>query len=911
MANPHGTETALVRALLDKNWPLVSNMLAKDSQLVNECPDGKSTLCCAVKEAPEELLLKMLEAASKETINILDDDGRSLLHLCALRSFDKCIKFILKKSDLHINLQDGWVSRTPLQICARSDATFRQQLHIVVELICNGADISLRDEEGRTAADLYVFNDCMKYDNSSRKQEKKQILHILKGEVPRQILVSGYNAVKIYLKALEQGGVQYQRCSLTVVGQARAGKTSLIKKFTGQRFNSKEKETDGIVTTVLCDINETDGQWKLDTSKEIGSTITEGLSLKIYDFAGQEIYYATHQLFLISQAVFLLVFDLSLDLNAKAMAGKHSHAKNFPSWMVMKVATFLGHKKNVKVYEITNLDFIIIWLSSIYAHTVENKRTDGAEARQLSPPVFITGTHENNLPGNKSQRNAKAEQIFETIRKAIQHHPCLKHVVTRYYAVDSSLRNDEEILKLQKHILEVVREEPYMSNLIPVTWLDLELTLEEKRKDMYMIKMADVRSVAAKCGVNDSEELSTFLQFQHNTGNCVYFENKMNVDDPLNHYVILNQRWLNDIFIGVITIRPAREQFAQFSDSWDRLAKYGLLDEKLARHVWRGYDIDPNLVFNLMSRFDLLCEMQFSAEEAARRLAEKSRVFCLPCCLSETIEAPAVVEDDNRTVRFFVDFDGFLPGGLFFRLMVRTIRFSQDHGSTDQRLSRHSAEFYVDQDHNLILRIYSKNRSFMEVIIVRVSGDDTNPSPTVCQMVYKFLFSALTDLCNIWSKGVKFTFGVPCDQCQDEPPHLHAFDECTQKSKVACKGLRMDTTGFQSLFVQENQQKETSTTSDMNVATREAGKDNVCMVNNMVIQSSQGSFTGSQISDSNIGTVIIVNNTLEVSSAQGNQNPAELLASLSNAHIEENLGGTETSVADQGGVLEGSGEPPL
>ncbi|XP_033120302.1 uncharacterized protein LOC117119587 [Anneissia japonica] len=270
MDTSHKTETTLVRAISNQNWSLVNSILTKDSQLVNDCPNGKSTLCSAVKEAPEELLLKMLEAASEKTLNILDEDGRSLLHLCARRSLDKCIKLVLKKSKLHVNLQDGWVSRTPLQVCARSDATFRQQLHIVVELICNGADISLKDADNRNAADLYWFNDCMMYDKNSRIEEKKQIMHILKGEVPRQILVSGYYAVKIYFKALEQGGVQYQRCSLTVVGQARAGKTSLVKKLTGQRFNFKEKETDGIVTTVLCDINETDGQWKLDTSKEIG-----------------------------------------------------------------------------------------------------------------------------------------------------------------------------------------------------------------------------------------------------------------------------------------------------------------------------------------------------------------------------------------------------------------------------------------------------------------------------------------------------------------------------------------------------------------------------------------------------------------------------------------------------------------
>ena len=59
--------------------------------------------------------------------------------------------------------------------------------------------------------------------------------------VPREI-----EAQVAYESALEDGAVNVYRGRVLLIGQDRAGKTSLKKSLIGLPFNSKEKSTDGI-----------------------------------------------------------------------------------------------------------------------------------------------------------------------------------------------------------------------------------------------------------------------------------------------------------------------------------------------------------------------------------------------------------------------------------------------------------------------------------------------------------------------------------------------------------------------------------------------------------------------------------------------------------------------------------------
>ncbi|CAH1232773.1 MFHAS1 [Branchiostoma lanceolatum] len=145
---------------------------------------------------------------------------------------------------------------------------------------------------------------------------------------PREIVARGFSAVMAYLARLLSGSVECKRTKLMFVGLGGAGKTSLMRALMSGNYVTPatvgEAITDGI------DIK----TWEI---KQGGSK----LSFSVWDFAGQTVYYNTHQFFLSNRAVYMLIWN-----------------------------TRLGH-------EHAGLDF---WLSSIECHAPK-------------APIFVIGTH--------------------------------------------------------------------------------------------------------------------------------------------------------------------------------------------------------------------------------------------------------------------------------------------------------------------------------------------------------------------------------------------------------------------------------------------------------------------------------------------------------------------------------------
>ena len=64
--------------------------------------------------------------------------------------------------------------------------------------------------------------------------------------VPREIKAQGPEAKLAYGNALKTGKVKVYRARIMLIGQDRAGKTSLKKSFLGLPFDPEEDSTDGI-----------------------------------------------------------------------------------------------------------------------------------------------------------------------------------------------------------------------------------------------------------------------------------------------------------------------------------------------------------------------------------------------------------------------------------------------------------------------------------------------------------------------------------------------------------------------------------------------------------------------------------------------------------------------------------------
>uniref|UniRef100_A0A914URF5 non-specific serine/threonine protein kinase n=1 Tax=Plectus sambesii TaxID=2011161 RepID=A0A914URF5_9BILA len=149
---------------------------------------------------------------------------------------------------------------------------------------------------------------------------------------PQEVVKRGSDNAISYLRRLLRGYQECKRTKLMMVGLGGAGKTSLVRALLSNQYQSDgttaEEITDGI------DIAE----WNVRVKS--GQTY-DTVNYSIWDFAGQAVYYNTHQFFMSNRAVYFLVWN-----------------------------TRLG-------YEHAGLDF---WLSSIACHAP-------------LAPIFVVGTH--------------------------------------------------------------------------------------------------------------------------------------------------------------------------------------------------------------------------------------------------------------------------------------------------------------------------------------------------------------------------------------------------------------------------------------------------------------------------------------------------------------------------------------
>ena len=100
------------------------------------------------------------------------------------------------------------------------------------------------------------------------------------------------NAKDIILmaKELKGGGVELKEKKVLIVGDAAVGKTTLLRGLRGENDVAAKVATDGI---------------------EIEELRLDGVVLNCWDFAGQEVYRYTHQLFMSGNSIYVVLFNLS------------------------------------------------------------------------------------------------------------------------------------------------------------------------------------------------------------------------------------------------------------------------------------------------------------------------------------------------------------------------------------------------------------------------------------------------------------------------------------------------------------------------------------------------------------------------------------------------------------------------
>jgi serine/threonine protein kinase/GTPase SAR1 family protein len=279
---------------------VVKLLIAKEAHL-SGLVNGLTSLHLAAVNGHSDVCIALLDSCP-ELLNVLTPSGNSVLAIASKAGRVEVVKLLLERGAIADSLSlalAGNVEVCKLLLKGGASASEagaarslkERNLDVVTELLDAGASRSLLEEV--TALDLrFLFRDSLPSWIGNCPNLK--LLKCCEGNslrlLPPSVVGGGDEAVLNFLRDI--GGSEkdvWNSVKVMVLGKEGVGKTHILHLLSEKNYLRNES-TDGIDVRRFR-ISETDQDvvW--------------------FDFGGQEIFYATHQLFLTGSAVYLLVFN--------------------------------------------------------------------------------------------------------------------------------------------------------------------------------------------------------------------------------------------------------------------------------------------------------------------------------------------------------------------------------------------------------------------------------------------------------------------------------------------------------------------------------------------------------------------------------------------------------------------------
>ena len=358
--------------------------------------------------------------------------------------------------------------------------------------------------------------------------------------------------------------------------------------------------------------------------------------LKILDFAGDKEYHAYYHVFLRSQAIYVIVFNMA------------EFAENSFKHIQAKIKT------------------LHLWLESVYSHV------------PLKTPILLVGTHRGNM--NKIW----IEELNGHLKRNLWHLYCdeiIENHVDKliFFPVENSLgQNDPAVQTLQKKIMTVAEERKgTIGCYIPLSWIQIQdkiISLRENKRAKFCVMIEEFPTAFGTfiC-TNWSEET---LKYFHEKGLVIYLDK----DRALSDWVLLKPEILVDIIIKLVTPPPQMIQERGFRRDWKRLQDEGMLTKSLLTRIISTVQENEEAMTAFLEEYDLICPLS-NKKVNIRSLSDyedHKPTHFLPSLLPISADGCIPTWHDNTTdKKFYVFFKRFLPDPLFHRLLSRAHKNSK------------------------------------------------------------------------------------------------------------------------------------------------------------------------------------------------------------------------------------------
>ena len=381
---------------------------------------------------------------------------------------------------------------------------------------------------------------------------------------------------------------------------------------------------------------------------------TDSLNAVVWDFPGQVIYHNSHSVFISESGVPVITFNASGKLSDEVVPREGS-----PQPAECR----------------TVISSIHYWLQVVDSRcSVKGK-------------VLLAGTHIDKIsPDIKKARKIAKKRILPQLRKELFKKPYAQCLFGYSEGLSSALEQccyfvsnkyrDEGIEHLKNVTIKAATS---LGQKQPIFFLKIERALLQHKEPVISISMMlDVVTKATFSVPVNSSEFKGILRYFHNKCTILYFDQIKSLRD----LVILSPNWLAKLFSYVITAQSYKPGSA-VDGVWERLTKYGVLEERLFQHMLDKFHSDYPSVVRVTKQqvVDILLSFHLVARITREVWFSEEGYPSLPDCGDTFIVPSLVPRDDGKNIPntkqerivYFKFGNGFIPTSLLNQLIADCI----------------------------------------------------------------------------------------------------------------------------------------------------------------------------------------------------------------------------------------------
>ena len=493
--------------------------------------------------------------------------------------------------------------------------------------------------------------------------------------------------------------------------------------------------------------------------------------LNVWDSGGQRVFLDVLPPFLTMRTMFCLMFDASKPLSEKVEVNWNKE----------------GQSTHLETLKITREDLILQWMHCI--HSTFLNRSDinvqilGQDS-QVSrfPQILVIGTHRDEIKGIH-KRGIKG--------KLRRRYPCHDQVKGTLI-LDTMKRDDKEDPGIKK-VMELVKL--FVSDALcistPVAWVLFRKVFIKitTKQNSPVVEMDKVAIISQSCGIENSS-LNSVLSFYHDLGVFLHYASVEGLKDV----VIAQPQWLVKLLGTLLAPELPGEKIDGPKEAWKLLRHQGILVQALYEEVWKGKNVRPQALVNLLESLSLISKIKKEAIAIppASLKYDGANMYFMPGVLPISTKE---VEPDVHAVLtaaplHLVFSTKYVPPGYFVRLV--TVLSSKNDNIwmmfTDEMVSNMIVfQYQVDKSYGrmdsfTLFGAASSIRIDMNRKAHCAYNSNWANFPCTCQALLKLLYGAIHEV-QQWFPSVKVEPAFQC-KCSPKEPHFVTISLTHESSTV-------------------------------------------------------------------------------------------------------------------------------